>query len=284
MRKRKMAGAALLLVLGLAACNSGEEETQKQERVAAVELAEAAEGNLEFARTVFGRISALHTYPVMLSMAGEVDSLEAENGDMVEEDEVIARIATPAGLQTVRAPKEGEVAGLDVGESEMVSNEEPFAVIMDSKTIRVDFGVTAAVRSLMSLDQELAAVIDGKQYTATISKISNLQDETGMYPIAATIENKDGAVLPGMVAELSITEKETSGTVLIPTASIVEENGETYVYIVRDDKAHKQLVEVAASQTERSAVTGGVNPGDQLVVSGQLVLSDGARVNIVKGE
>jgi membrane fusion protein, multidrug efflux system len=285
MRKWLYGAAAIMIMTTLAACTEKDtEETKEEIRVAAVEVAEAKEGGLTIDRSVYGRTSPNSSSPVMLQMAGEVDSLEVANGDEVEENDIIARISTPAGKQSVRAPKDGEIANLNVSEGDMVSNEEPFAIVADLESMKLDFSVTASVRSLFSVDDQLPVTINGKKYEATITRISTMPDDTGLYPVKATVENEDREILPGMVAELSVPEQQIEKGILVPTAAIVEENDETYVYIVEDEKAVKQPVTILATQSAESAIEGGIKKGDQLVVTGQLTLSDGAPVNVVKGE
>jgi multidrug efflux pump subunit AcrA (membrane-fusion protein) len=284
MRKLLYCAAAIMIMTTLTACTEKDTEETKEIRVAAVEVAEAKEGGLTIHRSVYGRTSPNISSPVMLQTGGEVDSLEVANGDEVEEDDIIARISTPAGKQTVRAPKDGEVANLNVSEGDMVSNEEPFAIVADLESMKLDFSVTASVRSLFSIDDQLPVIINGKEYEATITRISTMPDDTGLYPVKATVENEEGEILPGMVAELSAPEQQIEKGILVPTAAIVEESDESYVYIVEDEKAVKQPVTILAAQSAETAVEGGIKKGDQLVVTGQLTLSDGAPVNVVKGE
>ncbi|KKK38702.1 hypothetical protein WQ57_06845 [Mesobacillus campisalis] len=285
MRKLLYGAAAVMLMTTLAACTEKDtEDTAEETRVAAVEVAEAKEGGLSIDRSVFGRTSPNSSSPVMLQMGGEVDSLEAANGDEVEEDDIIARISTPAGKQTVRAPKDGEIANLNVSEGDMVSNEEPLAIVADLETMKLEFTVTASLRSLFSVDDQLKVTINGKEYEAKVTAISTMPNDTGLYPVKATVENEKGEILPGMVAELSVPEQQVDEAVLVPTAAIVEENDETFVYLVKDEKAVKQPVTILATQSAETAIEGEIKKGDQLVVTGQLTLSDGSAVNVVKGE
>ncbi|MCM3585283.1 efflux RND transporter periplasmic adaptor subunit [Mesobacillus maritimus] len=287
MKKILLSATAVLMLSTLAACSGADSDStdaSEEKRIAAVEVEEATKGDFTLERSLFGRTAPNQTTPILLQAPGEIDSLEVSNGDEVEEDEIIAKIKTQVGTQNIRAPKDGEIANLAASEGSTVSNEEPFAIVADLETIKVNFTVTADVRNLFEVDKKMTATINNKEYEASISSISTMPDDSGLYPVEAIVENEEKEILPGMVAELAVPEKRLKDAVIIPTASIVEEDDETYVYIVEDNLARKQAVTVVETQSVESAIKGEVKQGDQLVVTGQLTLSDGVQVNVVKGE
>lgn len=286
MKKMLLSMAAILIALFLAACNENEEEneTEKEESVISVEVAEATEGDLTAEHTVNGRTEPNRTTPVMVETPGEIDALEVENGDMVEEDDLIATIDTPMGQQNVRAGKEGQITNLNVSEGDMASNEEPLAVIADLDTLKITAGVTAKTRSLFEKEDTITVTIEGTEKVGEIMSVGNMPDDTGLYPIEASVDNEDDDYLPGMIAVLSVSETVRENTILVPTEAVMEESGETYVYIVEGDEAIRRTVTVQETQSEETALEGDIEAGDQVVTSGQLTLTDGAQVNVAKGE
>lgn len=286
MKKMLLSMAAILIALFLAACNENEEEneTEKEESVISVEVAEATEGDLTAEHTVNGRTEPNRTTPVMVETPGEIDALEVENGDMVEEDDLIATIDTPMGQQNVRAGKEGQITNLNVSEGDMASNEEPLAVIADLDTLKITAGVTAKTRSLFEKEDTITVTIEGTEKVGEITSVGNMPDDTGLYPIEASVDNEDDDYLPGMIAVLSVSETVRENTILVPTEAVMEESGETYVYIVEGDEAIRRTVTVQETQSEETALEGDIEAGDQVVTSGQLTLTDGAQVNVAKGE
>jgi membrane fusion protein, multidrug efflux system len=287
MKKLLLSTAAIFLLSTVAACSQTESEGENadvEERVAAVEVSKAIQGDLTLERSIFGRTAPNSTTPILLQSPGEVDSLEVENGEQVEEDDIIAKISTPMGKQNIRAPKDGEVVNLKAAEGDNVSNEEPFALIADLESIKLNFTLTADVRKLVAVDKKVTVTIENKQYEATITSVSTMPDDTGLYPVEAKVGNEDRAILPGMVAKLSIPEQQITDSIIVPTAAIIEEDDETFVYVVKDNQATKQSITVVETQSAETAIEGGIQVGDSVIVTGQLTLSDGVQVNVVKGE
>ncbi|WP_404330024.1 efflux RND transporter periplasmic adaptor subunit [Mesobacillus maritimus] len=287
MKKILLSAAAIFLLSSVAACSQTESEGETgdvEERVAAVEVAKAVEGDLTLERSIFGRTAPNSTTPILLQSPGEVDSLEVENGEQVEEDDIIAKVSTPMGKQNIRAPKDGEVANLKAAEGDSVSNEEPFTLIADLATIKLNFTVTADVHKLIAVDKKMTVTIENEQYEATITSVSTMPDDTGLYPVEAKVDNEDRAILPGMVAKLSVPEQQIKDAIIVPTAAINEEDDESFVYVVKDNQAIKQAITVVETQSAETAIEGDIQIGDSVIVTGQLTLSDGVQVNVVKGE
>jgi len=286
--KRKIVGTlVILLMVFLAACSQAEEETEtnEEERVVAVEVAEAKEEDFTVTRSLYGRAVADSTAPVMLETAGEIDTLEVSNGDQVEEDDLIATLATPAGNQNIRAPKDGVIASLQGSEGDVVSNEEPFVVVADMSQMEIEASVTANVRSSLEVDDTITVTIDDTDYEATVESIDMMPDDTALYPISLTIEDEEADILPGAVVELLVPEQRLEDAIIVPSEAIVNEEDETFVYAVEDETAVKHPVTIDETQSEETAIESeNVEAGDQIVVTGQLTLSDGDQVNVTGGE
>lgn len=284
--KRWMIGITAVLLIGiLAACNQDEDTNQEEEkRVIPVETQEAKNDNLVIERSLYGRAAASSTSPIMLQAAGEVDSLEVENGEMVEEDDLIATISTPAGNQNIRASRDGEVTQLRAAEGDMVSAEEPFAVIADLDELKLNFTVTSDVVGLLKTGDTHQVEAADKEYEAEISSVDSIPGENGLYPVQATFNNEEKDLLPGAIVSLKIPEETISDAIIVPTEAVNEENEESFVFLVKDNKAERVVVTVLETQSENTAIEGDVSEGDQVIVSGHLGLTDGDQVSVTGGE
>lgn len=284
--KKVLFGVTAILMIGLlAACSNGEETNKDKEQwVTPVETEAAVKGDFILEKSAYGRTSPASTTPIMLPTPGEVDSLEIENGDQVKEDDLIATINTPAGKQNIRASKDGQIVNLKAAEGDTLSNEEPFAVIANMDNMKLTFTVTADTQALFSKDDTLTVVINDDEYEAKVSTIGMMPDDTGLYPIEATVKNKDAKILPGMVATLTVPEEKLKDVIIVPAEAVSHENEEAFVYVIKKDKANKVKVTVKEVKSDETAIKGDVKADDQVVVNGQLTLTDGSQVSVQKGE
>lgn len=282
--RRLLLSVTIMLFIGfLSACNQdGDTSTGKEDLVTAVETVQAIKEDLVVEKKLYGRTAAASVTPIIVQTPGEIEVLEVASGDKVEEDDLIATLNTPVGKQNIKAPKTGEVIQLKASVGDIVSDAEPLAMIAQMDEMTINASVTANVRSLLKKDDKLNAIINDQMFEAKISSVSKMPDETGLYPIEASVKNKDDYILPGMIAVLHIPEERIKESIILPTAAIVEDSDGAFVYIVKDNHVEKVAIEIKVTQSDRTAIKGEVNAGDQIVINGQLTLTDGSKVNVVK--
>jgi len=278
--------AFVLLFLG--ACSADEESEQEEEQVTTVETEEVEKGDLAIERSQYGRVSPGSSSPIMLETPGEIDELEVRNGDSVAKDDLLAKVKTPAGSQNIRAPIDGVVASLQGSEGDMVSNEEPLAVVADLTSPTVDVSLTEGIYQLLEADETVTVLIEDEEYEATVTGLDPMPDDTGLHPVELTLDEEeveDADLLPGTAAELIITEQRFEDVFIVPSEAVETEVDDTFVYVINDDTVEKISVTVKETQSEQTAIESeDVEEGDRVVTTGHLNLSDGAQVNVAGGE
>lgn len=96
-------------------------------------------------------------------------------------------------------------------------------------------------------------------------------------------DNAKGEIKPGMTAKFIVDQEVQKDALLVPTEAIVEKNGESHVFIVKNGRAVEEAVEVLEAQSKMTAVKGNLQAKDQIVIKGQMTLSDGNKVKIIEG-
>lgn len=285
MNKRLFVKMITILLLGiLVACNETEDVSNEEELIAPVETEQVTQKDIVIEKTVYGRLLPSKITPVITPMMGEVDSLEVENGDQVEEDDIIAKILTPAGKQEIKAPEDGEIMNLEIDEGDLTPEEEPLAMIVNLDSLTIEFSVTDRLRSLFALDETYQAEANGDTYEAIINSVDSLPNDSGLYTVEATVENKDQQLLPGMIMKLILPETKIKNTLTLPSEAIIEDSEGTYVYRIEDGKAVKTEIVIIEAQTDQTAFEGDMEEGDEVIINGQLTISDGHEVEVVEGE
>lgn len=284
MKKLTITLNALLLLTVLTACNQEEDKNaEKQETVTSVETATVTKGNMVIERSIYGRTAPTSTTPILLQVPGKIKTLEVENGDQVEEGDVIATFQTPKGTQTIYAETAGEMAQLQGAEGTSATIEKPLAVIVDLDQLKLQLTVTADATSLFELGKKYPVQIgDGTEIDAEITTIGTLPNETGLYSIEAKIPNDDYKFIPGTVAEMNVPETIIEDALIVPTEAVTQESGKSFVYIIENNKVIEKDINVIETKSDKTAIKGDVEKDVQVVTSGQLTLSDGAKVKIAE--
>lgn len=283
-RKLILVSLISILLLLLASCNDTEKEETTEERAVPVEITEAVLEDFVVEKNTTGRIEPKDLTPIMVQMPGELSELNVKNGDKVEKDELIAKVTTQRGILDVKAPEAGEIVELSAKENDFVSDSEPLALVLNTDELTITFEVTNHLRKLFDRDKTYKVKIDNREYEMVIDTIGKIPGETGLYPVEGTVKNEKDQVLPGMIGVLSLPEKRHEKVLVLPTEAIVEESEGSFVYRIKKDQAEKVEVTVIEAQSNVTAIEGDIAEDDQIVINGQLTLTDGSKVVIAKEE
>lgn len=86
---------------------------------------------------------------------------------------------------------------------------------------------------------------------------------------------------PGMVSRVRLTKRVFEDALVVPEDVLVERVDGVVLFVVEEDRARMRRPTVIARSDGRAVVGSGLQRGEQVVVSGQWDLSDGAPVRIV---
>ncbi|MFG6147351.1 efflux RND transporter periplasmic adaptor subunit [Halobacillus sp. B23F22_1] len=190
--------------------------------------------------------------------------------------------------EPVIAQESGEIASVEASEGDQVSNQQPFATIMSLNPMTITASITDEQLSLFEEGQEIEVEIPtlDETVTASIDYVPSVPDDTNLYPVEASVDNAEETIKPGMMASFLLPENVVEDALIVPTNAVVEQSGETYVYLLNEEEEETVVeridIEVVESQSDRSAITGEVTSEDEVVTSGQLTLTDGAKVEVMK--
>ena len=123
-----------------------------------------------------------------------------------------------------------------------------------------------------------------KRASGQVTMIENTVDPaTGMATIRATMPNEDEVLWPGtlVTAEMTLRIEEA---VVVPSSAVQVSQTGNFVFVVKDGVAKVQHVDVARRSAIETVIDSGLNGGETVVTDGQLLLSEGTRVNPRAGQ
>jgi multidrug efflux system membrane fusion protein len=109
-----------------------------------------------------------------------------------------------------------------------------------------------------------------------------VQDGTGTVKLRATLPNADHHFWPGQFVNVRLVLMVQKGAVLIPNAATQISQKGPYVYVVQPDST-ASLVPITLGQRQGDLVVveSGLHAGDQVVLTGQLMVMDKGKVMVV---
>jgi len=126
----------------------------------------------------------------------------------------------------------------------------------------------------------LLGAVAAEPLTGVITNIALAADANSKaYPIKVQLDNPEQLLKPGMFAEVQIKSSQPE-TLLVPREAVVKMGDLDTVWIVEGDLATTREVTAGASNGEKIQIIEGLQEGEQVVVSGQNMLQEDAKVEI----
>lgn len=201
----------------------------------------------------------------------------------------------------VTSPIDGRIGKSSVTEGALVTNGQATAMATVQQLDPIYVDVTQSSNDFMQLKQSIEqgslkkgdgktsvqlVMEDGQPYPLSgqleFSDVT-VDQTTGSITLRAVFPNPQHQLLPGMYVRAKIDEGIQPSAILVPQQGVTRNpRGDATVMVV--DKNHTaQMREIVAPQAigDKWLVTKGVQPGDQIIVSGLQRVRPGAPVQVV---
>jgi len=181
----------------------------------------------------------------------------------------------------VRAPFDGFVTQRFLSPGALASSQTPVATLL-SKDVLIVLRIEEARIGSLREGQAVALTspaLPGQTVQGRISLMSPGGDATRhtfavqVTPVATT------GLKPGMSAQVNIATSRQN-VVLVPKEALLLRDDQSVLFVVRDGKAQLRKVEVGLLDDKSAEIRGGLQVGEELVVSGQSLLNDGDSVTV----
>ena len=189
-------------------------------------------------------------------------------------------LAGRLGNLTLRAPVSGTVQMIGGSTGDLMAAGAPVARIASEDGARAKFGIDPALARRISRGApiRISPVADSAGFSVAVSSVDPVADPTtrlaSLYaPLPPQADIASGEALRGVV-----TVNRTAAVVTIPYAALLNDGGETFVYVVTKGLAKRQVVDVGAEENGIVEIRSGLAVGAVVVTSGGTALEDGMKV------
>jgi multidrug efflux system membrane fusion protein len=194
---------------------------------------------------------------------------------------------------TIRSAVTGRVGDQLVDEGNIVRPDDTLLVLLNQiEPIYVTFSVPE--RQLAEIRQHMAegplaveAAIPGKEgppERGTLTFVDNRVDNTtGTVRLKGTFENHGHPLWPGQFVNAALILVARKGATLVPTQAVQASQEGDFVYrLGPEGTAERCAVALGPTLPDGTVIRTGLQPGDTVVVEGQLRLMPGARVQVIR--
>ncbi len=203
------------------------------------------------------------------------------------------RNATLLGFAMIRAPFAGVISrrSVDVGAfvpAATGGGAGPAAlfVLTDFATVRVQAALPESEAGLAAPGQPvsvLAEAAGAKPYASQLTRLSGvLENPSKTMLIESVLPNPDGALKPGMYANVRLGIETHRGVRLLPLTAVIMEKTVATAYVHEAGKARRRVLKAGFNDGTNLEILDGLKPDEDVLVVGTATLTDGQAVTLTR--
>ncbi len=187
------------------------------------------------------------------------------------------------GVITGRYYSDGEIFAMSPGPA----GKPAIVSILQIQPVKVIINVSERYFPVIEKGMQAKIVADmypDKSFTGYIDRIHPVIDRaTGTFKAEIKVPNNNKILRPGMYVRtrLNFGEKET---LIVPSQTVLRQSGsnERYVFVEQDGIAIRKTVQLGQRMDDMLEITRGLEPGENLIISGQHNLLHQQEIRVVE--
>lgn len=214
------------------------------------------------------------------------------------------------------APVGGVISQRSVKIGNMIQNNQAMFTIVGMDPLQAVLNVPESQLGILKAGQAVQLSVDalpGKKFTGNILRIAPVVDAgSGTFRVTCEFHNDSDVLRPGMFARIDITYDQRADALTIPRSALIEEDGETAVFVVEKappvetpatpgkkvvasaqaktapDKttnngliAHRTLIKIGYSDGNKVQVLSGIHAGTRVITVGRNAVRDGTAILVL---
>ena len=206
-------------------------------------------------------------------------ALAQANADLTRARTGAAQLGVGArgGAMEIRAPFAGVVIGRQAVPGSVVSSGTPLVSLSDLSTLWLTLDVPAQLAGGIRANGPVSftvSALPAETFSARVISVSGSLDVASRtLPVRALVPNASRRLRPGMLATARVEGGGVATAASVPDAALLRMGPQTVVFVARSDgrggaQFEARPVELGARSGGRTAVLGGVSPGELVVVGG----------------
>ena len=154
-------------------------------------------------------------------------------------------------------------------------------VLSEYDALKIKTGQAVKITSDVLPDKEWAGSVKQIDYLPQQQASAEAgNDAANQYPVEVKVDDQDITMIkPGfkLLLEIETSSKKASS---LPIKAVVNEDGEKYVYVVKDKKAVRKEVKIGETTNKFIEIKSGVSSKDKVITNPTKNLTDGAEVTV----
>ncbi|MDE2026003.1 MAG: efflux RND transporter periplasmic adaptor subunit, partial [Patescibacteria group bacterium] len=245
-----------------------------------------AEADLREKKSVYQRLKGVYEKTPQLTTIEEVEKAQA---DYESADATFKALTAQVDYLQIQAPFAGIIVNRFVDKGAIIqsglnnANAMPLFEIQDLHIIRLEVDIAEADATLIDKNTKVEIIfpeLPNSKYASVVSRSAySLNENTRTMQVEIDLPNADMKIHPEMYAKVTISREGHKDVLSLPNEAIGNLKGQSYVYVVDNNKVKKVLVTIGLHDDKFSEVlNANIKSTDKVVIQGKEFCSDGGIV------
>lgn len=233
---------------------------------------------------------AMANYESALSGRRQIEArlydIKAQEAAIKEAEQSLALARLNYEYSFIRSPISGVITARNVKIGDTVVKGAVLGSVVSTDSLYIEAFIDEADISSVTVGKEVNVTMDAypeKVFKGTVYRISPVvtggKQETRTFEVRTRLVEMPPTIKPGMSAEVEIVVDKADNILSVPSHSILEKEGRSFIYIVKDSIARLVPVETGRSNWTYTEIISGINEGDEVIINPDVHgLHDGTKI------
>jgi RND family efflux transporter MFP subunit len=220
------------------------------------------------------------------TLAANMAAVAVAHANVLAQQAQVGRLEQLTSFERMVAPFDGVITSRQVDVGSLVTANEnsgtPLFSIAHTDVLRVEIYVPQDDYFGMKDGDEAEVTVPelpGRVFQGRLARnASALQPDTRTVLAEVDVENKDGALAPGVYTIVHLREPRQYPVISVPSQAIIVDKDGPQATVYDNGVVHVRRLDVAADNGATVEVRGGLKVGEQLILNPPIGATDGMRV------
>ena len=194
----------------------------------------------------------------------------------------IQQLEVNIDLANVTAPFSGLLGMRNFSRGAFLKEGDIITTLTDISQLKVDFQLPQAYKNSISVGKNIQVLVEKDTLKATVYAINPLIDaQSRRLNVRALLNQIPGkTIMPGTFAEVFVTTDIIKDALLIPTQAVVPSINDQTVYLYKNGKALRKIVQMGNRTADMVHIISGIEAGDTIITTGLLYVTEDMAVDL----
>ena len=194
---------------------------------------------------------------------------------------VVADLERRVGELEMRSPVDGMVGGVAVIQKAAVQRDAPIVTVVDLSAFEIEFRVSEGYASQLAIGMPVEIRYGNASLRGEVTAVSPEIKQNEVTGRVRFVGEPPAGVRQNQRVSIRILMDRRDDVLKVERGAFYEASGGKYAYVVHDGVAQRRPITTGAASVRDVEIQGGLEVGDEIVISDTDIFADAERVRII---